>query len=279
MVTETSNPMVPSLFRIRKRWKETSDTFTLILESADGQNEFSFLPGQFNMLYPFGHGEVPISISGDPCVSNGVVHTIRNVGTVTNALSELKKGDMIGVRGPYGTGWPIQETKNKDVVIVAGGLGIAPLRPLIYHIISNRDYYGHVVIIYGARSPKEILYRKELEKWRGRFDLEVEVTVDTARGNWRGNVGVVTKFIGKAGFEPLKTSALICGPEVMMHFTIQELEKRGVGPDRTYLSMERNMKCAVGFCGRCQFGPYHICKDGPVFRFDKIMNLFGKREV
>jgi NAD(P)H-flavin reductase len=246
---------------------------------ADGATGFSFAPGQFNMLYVFGVGEVPISISGDPSSSPALHHTTRVVGIVTKAMRGLKRGDLIGVRGPFGSYWPVKEATGRDVVIVAGGIGLAPLRPALYHFMAQREQYGRITLLYGARSPEDILYRHELEHWRGKFDLEVYVTVDRAASGWRGNVGVVTKLIGRAPFDPLNAIALLCGPEVMMRFTIMELERRGVTPDRTYLSMERNMKCAVGFCGHCQYGPMFICKDGPVFRFDRIAKIFGVAEL
>jgi NAD(P)H-flavin reductase len=272
-------PMLPALFQIRAVRKETHDTFTLVLESANGRAEFSFRAGQFNMLYAFGVGEVPISISGDPTDSGVLVHTIRSVGTVTKAMRMLKRGDSLGVRGPFGSHWPVVEAAGSDIVIVAGGIGLAPLRPALYHILSQREKYGKVVLLYGTRSPDDILYRRELERWRSRFDLDVSITVDRAPSGWRGNVGVVTSFIQKAPFDPLNTVAMVCGPEIMMRFTVQELQKRGIRGEDTYVSMERNMKCAVGFCGHCQYGPVFVCKDGPVFPYNRVKDLFTLREI
>jgi NAD(P)H-flavin reductase len=191
----------------------------------------------------------------------------------------LKRGDVVGVRGPFGSAWPIEESKGKDVVIVAGGIGLAPLRPAIYQLLRNREQYGKVVLLYGTRSPHDILFKQELEQWRSRFDFDVFVTVDRGIGGWRGSVGVVTTLIPRAPFDPSGVVAFLCGPEVMMRFTVRDFQKLGVSMDRTYLSLERNMKCAVGFCGHCLFGPAFICKDGPVFRYDSIRELFGKREV
>jgi len=228
---------------------------------------------------------VPISISGNPVPRrDGVprprlVHTIRAVGTVTKAIRKLKRGDVLGVRGPFGSHWPIEEAVGKDIVMVAGGIGLAPLRPALDQLLSQRENYGKVVLLYGTRSPEDILYRRELERWRARFDLEVQVTVDRAMSPWQGNVGVVTTLIPRAPFDPLRAVAMICGPEVMMRFTILELQKRGVGTEHIFISMERNMKCAIGFCGHCQFGPTFVCKDGPVFRYDRIQEWFGKREI
>lgn len=272
-------PMTPLPYRIRQVIRDTHDVFTLRLQPANGSQCPAFSPGQFNMLYVFGVGEVPISISGDPSKPGTLVHTTRAVGTITKAMSSLKRRDVVGVRGPFGSTWPIEESKGKDVVIVAGGIGLAPLRPAIYQLLRNREQYGKVVLLYGTRSPHDILFKQELEQWRSRFDFDVFVTVDRGIGGWRGSVGVVTTLIPRAPFDPSAAVAFLCGPEVMMRFTVRDLQKLGISMDRTYLSLERNMKCAVGFCGHCQFGPAFICKDGPVFRYDSISELFGKREV
>ena len=279
MMTGLSGPMVPSPFRVQRVRRETYDTFTLELEPANGADGFSFAAGQFNMLYMFGVGEVPISISGDPTKPETLVHTVRAVGAVTQAICRLKRGGVLGVRGPFGSHWPVEEAAGSDVVIVAGGIGLAPLRPAIYYLLSNREKYGRLALVYGARTLQDLLYQVELEKWRGHFDLEVEVTVDTVATSYRGNVGVVTTLIPRVQFDPLHTVAMVCGPEVMMRFTLRELEGRGIGPENIFISMERNMKCAVGFCGHCQFGPTFVCKEGPVFRYGQIQAFFAKREV
>ncbi|MBW1917381.1 MAG: FAD/NAD(P)-binding protein [Deltaproteobacteria bacterium] len=273
------NPMQPQLFQIRRVRKETRDTFTLALQPTSGTAPFCFLPGQFNMLYAFGVGEVPISISGNPADPQTLVHTIRAVGTVTRSIQQLKPGGILGVRGPFGTHWPVVEATGYDMVIVVGGLGLAPLRPAIYHILAQRHTYGNFELIVGARTPGDLLYYQELEKWRGRFDFRVHVTVDSAGPEWRNNVGVVTTLIPRARFDPLHTVALICGPGVMMRFTIKELLERGVKPENIYLSMERNMQCGIGLCGHCQLGPYFICKDGPVFSYQRIQKWFELREI
>jgi NAD(P)H-flavin reductase len=270
--------MLPSLYRIRHRHKENDDTFTLELEPTNGGRP-RFAAGQFNMLYVFGVGEVPISISGDPAETNKLTHTTRAVGTVTRAMSKLRQGDTLGVRGPFGSHWPIVEATGSDIVLVAGGIGLAPLRPALYQIFARREQFGKIVLLYGARTQEDMLYRSELEQWRARFDAEVHVTIDRATGNWRGNVGAVTSLIPRAPFYPPDTVAMICGPEVMIRFTVQALQKRGVPAEQIYISMERNMKCAVGFCGHCQFGPKFICKDGPVFRYDQVQAFIGKWEV
>ncbi|MEO5336188.1 MAG: FAD/NAD(P)-binding protein [Magnetospirillum sp. WYHS-4] len=273
------DPMIPTPFKVTRVRRELADTFTLDLVPAEGRRPFAFQPGQFNMLYQFGIGEVPISISGDAADGGVLVHTIRAVGGVSNALTGLAAGDMVGVRGPFGSAWPMKEAEGADVVIVTGGIGLAPLRPAIYHVLANRKKYGRFIILYGARTPADILFRKELEGWRSRIDTYVDVTVDAAGTEWQGNVGVVPKLIPRADFDPANATVLVCGPEVMMRFTIQALNQRGVGDDRIWVSMERNMKCAVGFCGHCQFGPKFVCKDGPVFRFDTIRDIFQVREI
>jgi NAD(P)H-flavin reductase len=271
--------MIPLPYRVQQVWRETHDTFTLELQPTDGVPERSFIPGQFNMLYVFGAGEVPISISGDPNLRAALVHTTRAVGQVTNAMRRLKRGGMLGVRGPFGSHWPVQEAEGNDVVIVAGGIGLAPLRPALYHLLSRREKYGKIVLLYGTRGPSDILYRKELERWRAHLDLDVQVTVDRATDNWRGNVGVVTTLIPRAPFDPLNSTAMVCGPEVMMRFTAQELQRRGIPSENIFVSMERNMQCAVGFCGHCQFGPKFICKDGPVFHYSEIKEWLAKWEI
>jgi len=274
-----SDPAVPELFRIGRVKNETEDTFTLQLLPVAETTRISFLPGQFNMLYIFGVGEVPISISGDPADTSRLEHTTRRVGVVTKAMGLLKAGDTIGVRGPYGSHWPVAEEDGRDVVVVAGGIGLAPLRPVLYRLMSQRERYRKIVLLYGARTPEDILYKRELERWRGKFDLEVQVTVDRGASGWRGNVGVVTPLLSRAPFNPSNTIALVCGPEIMMRFAVIELQRRGVPPERTFLSLERNMKCALGYCGHCQYGPLFVCKDGPVFRFDRIASIFNRGEI
>jgi len=278
-MTALPDPMLPQRYRIQRVRREIPDTFTLELEPENGVDIPQFATGQFNMLYVFGVGEIPISISGDPAKSKLLVHTTRAVGTVSKAMRALKANDVIGVRGPFGSYWPIKQAEGKDIVIAAGGIGLAPLRSVMYHIISHRERYGKAVLLYGARTPEDILYRHELEQWRAKFDLEVDVTVDRATGSWRGSVGVVTRLIPRASFDPHNTIAMVCGPEIMMRFTAAGLEQRGVALENIYVSMERNMKCAIGMCGHCQYGPNFVCKDGPVFQYSQIQGLLSKWEV
>ncbi len=279
MIANLADPMLPQLYRVQRVRREIPDTFTLELEPEEGVEFPPFASGQFNMLYVFGVGEIPISISGDPARRRPLVHTTRAVGTVSKAMRELKPDDVIGVRGPFGSHWPIERAMSRDVVIVAGGIGLAPLRSAMYQVISEREKYGKVVLLYGARTPEDILYRREVEHWRAHFDLEVYVTVDNATGKWRGSVGVVTRLIPRAPFDPLNTVAMVCGPEVMMRFTAAELQKRGVAAENMYVSMERNMKCAIGLCGHCQYLPHFVCKDGPVFQYSQVQELLTKWEV
>jgi len=272
------DPMLPAFHRIQKVWRETSDVFTMDLKAMTHSGS-SHLPGQFNMLYVHGVGEVPASMSGDAAKPNGFIHTIRAVGAVTKAMQKLKRGDMVGVRGPFGSHWPLRESTGNDVVLIAGGIGLAPLRPALYALLADREKYGKVILLYGTRTPTDIVYRKELEAWRARFDLEISVTVDHASDVWKGNVGFVTSLIRKASFDPPHTTAFLCGPEVMMRYSAIELLKRGVDRDQIYFSMERNMKCAVGFCGHCQFGPTFVCKDGPIFAFSRLQEWLAKGEI
>ena len=275
----TANPMLTHPYSIKRIQQETHDTFTLELKPKSNIQTVSFAPGQFNMLYVLGVGEVPISISGDPAEPDVLIHTTRAVGAVTNAMRKLRRGDLIGVRGPFGTSWPMEEAKGCDVVIVAGGIGMPPLRPSVYQLLSQRREYGKVFVLYGARTPADLLYQQEMEQWRARSDLHVDITVDRALRWWRGNVGVVTTLIPKADFDPTSTIAMMVGPEIMMRFTIAELQKRGLPDESIYISMERNMKCGVGLCGHCQLGPFFVCKDGPVFRYDRVKPFLGKGEI
>ncbi len=276
-VPDAATPfMAPRWCRVVDRWEETHDTFTIVLEAP---GDFSFRPGQFNMLYPFGTGESAVSISGDPAEPERLVHTIRRVGKVTEALSGLRPGDQVGVRGPFGTPWPLGYSVGRDVVIVAGGIGVAPLRPAIREILTNRDRYEQVAVLIGTRSPRDLPFIEEIQDWRGRFDLDVQVTVDSAATSWRGRVGVVTTLIPIAHVDYEQAVALVCGPEIMMRFTAAELMKRGMPASRIFISMERNMKCGIGVCGHCQFGPHFVCRDGPVLAYDVIDRLLDIREV
>lgn len=274
-MTETPDAMVPAVARVLRRRRETPDVCTLELETPAEYPGFA--PGQFSMLYAPGVGEVPISMSGDP-ERGGVVHTIRAVGPVSRALADLGRGATLGVRGPFGNGWPLHEAAGRDVLIMAGGLGLAPLRPLLYRIFARPDAYRRITLLYGTRGPEDILFGRELARWEERTGADIRVTVDHATTQWHGPVGVVTALLAPGQFDPDNSVAYLCGPEVMMRFSIAALTELGLPGERIYVSMERNMKCAVGFCGHCQFGPHFICRDGPVFRYDHVSGLFGLRE-
>lgn len=272
--------MVPIQWRVAERWEETYDVFSFALEPVEDGIDARFEPGQFNMLYAFGTGESALSISGDSDVSsNRLVHTVRRVGTVTDALFRLDEGDSVGVRGPFGSPWPMDALKGKDVLFIAGGIGLAPLRPAILHALNQNKAFGKLSLLSGSRSPSDVLYLKEIQKWRDSGDIDCLITVDHSEGLWHEYVGVVTKLIQKADFDPGNAAALICGPEIMMRYACNELRNCGVPEESIYVTLERNMKCAAAFCGHCQLGPEFICKDGPVFRYDRVAFWLSQREV
>ncbi|MGZ8715979.1 MAG: FAD/NAD(P)-binding protein [Gaiellaceae bacterium] len=269
-------PMAPVPFRVARKRRELHDTWTLALEPVAG-DRLRPAPGQFTMLYAFGIGEVPISVSGD--TTGPLVHTVRAVGAVTRAICASRPGSVLGVRGPFGNSWPVDENAGSDIVIVAGGIGLAPLRPAVYQVLQHRSEYGEVALLYGARTPADLLYPTELQRLRGRFDLQVRVTVDSHETGWQGKVGVVPKLVTAAHFDPESAVALVCGPEIMIHYSAKALLERGVPADRIYISMERNMRCGLGHCGHCQLGPTLICRDGPVYRYDELEQLMAVREL
>jgi NAD(P)H-flavin reductase len=273
----SADPMLPSAYRVSEKRQELDDTWTLELEPT-GEDVGEFRPGQFAMLYAFGAGEVPISVSGGLDGKGRLTHTVRAVGAATRAICACEPGDSLGVRGPFGSEWPLAEAEGGDVVVVTGGIGLAPLRPAVKRLIANREAYGEVALLYGARSPEEMLYRSELDGWR-EAGIEIETTVDSAPAGWDGRVGLVTTLIADAAFEGERTTALICGPEVMMRFVATALRDRGVAPERIHVSLERNMKCAIGHCGHCQLAHQFVCKDGPVFPYNRIDALLGVREL
>lgn len=274
------DPMAPRFFSVSRRIRESADVATLDI-ALDGANAQAlvFRPGQFNMLYAFGVGEIPGSVSGDPAIGDRVTHTIRAVGAVSAALVKLKAGDPIGLRGPFGSSWPLDEAAGFDVLVVAGGIGLVPLRPVIYHLLRRRAEYGRVALLCGARTLDDMLFGEELDKWRRTPDFQLRVTLDRADRRWTGDVGYVTGLLPKARVDPVETVAFVCGPEVMIRATAQSLEDMGVAATRIFVSLERNMKCAVGLCGHCQFGPHFLCKDGPVYRYDRVRDFLAIREL
>jgi len=273
------DPMLPNPAVIRAIKPEANgiSTFSMEFVDADEAAAYRFQPGQFNMLYLPGFGEVAISLSSSPVEPRVMGHTVRVAGSVTRAISRLKVGDLVGVRGPYGSSWPLEKATDKSLVIVAGGIGLAPLRPVVLSILHQRDAFGRVVLLYGARTPGDLLYTGEFDQWQ-KGEIEVHVTVDLGDEHWRGDVGVVPQLFYRIRVDHRQTLVLTCGPEIMMRFVIYEALARRIPKDAIVLSMERNMKCAVGFCGHCQFGPTFICKQGPVLSFAAIEPFFGKED-
>ena len=262
--------MTPVMHRVRARRDDLSDTVTLLLEpfGSDQPALAPPAPGPFNRVWAFGIGAAPISVADVDAVP--LVHTIRRVGAVTEALWGAQVGDLVGVRGPFGTGWDVEGARGRDVLVVAGGLGLAPVRPIVQHVLDHRDDYGRFAVLVGAREPDALLYREELERWRGRLDIEVEVTVDTAPPRWRGDVGLVTELLRRAPVDFARATTFVCGPEIMMRFVAQGVIDAGGDPSSVFVSLERNMHCAIGHCGHCQLGPAFICKDGPVLAWSQI---------
>jgi NAD(P)H-flavin reductase len=252
-------------------------TYALTFADPQLQERYHFLPGQFNMLSLPGIGEAAISMSSDPEAPGAFLHTIREAGNVTAAINRLRTGDAIGVRGPFGSAWPMAQAEGLDLIIVSGGIGLAPLRPAIYHAIRHRQQYGQVTVLTGARAPADLLYPDEYDAWRAQ-DVEVIVTVDRADNGWRGHVGVVPMLFYKLRPDPRRTVVLTCGPEIMMRFVVYEALARRIPKQRVFVSLERNMKCAIGLCGHCQFGPVFLCKEGPVLSYDRIEPFFGVEE-
>ncbi len=267
LLLHPADPLVPVMLDVLARRQETEDTTTLELDPGGG---LAFAPGQFMMLWAFGTGEAAISISGDPADRGRLVHTVRALGPTTQAICAARPGERLGVRGPFGRPWPVDEAQGRDVVIVAGGIGLAPLRPALLHVLAAREHYGRVSLLYGGRTPDMLLFTDELDAWREAAEIEVAVTVDAADPGWRGRVGVVPGLLAGARFDPANAVAMVCGPEIMMRASAAALLDRGLPAERIHLSMERNMQCGFGRCGHCQLGPTLVCRDGPVYRYDEI---------
>lgn len=253
-------------------------TYWLEFDDPAIQEKYQFGPGQFNMLYVPGYGEAAISISSDPSQKGRLGHTIRFVGNVTGAFKRMEVGARVGVRGPFGNQWPLASLKSQDVVLATGGIGLAPLRPVIYSILNNRADYGRVILVYGSRTPRDLLYQGEFDEWE-KGGIETLISVDRADENWRGHVGVVPMQFYRLRIEAEKTSVLCCGPEIMMRFVVYEALARRIPQDRIFLSLERNMKCGQGFCGHCQLAPFFVCKDGPVFDYTTLEPFFQVEDL
>ena len=269
-------PMLPYWAEVIEVQDEAPGISTYWLRFADEslQNSYTFQPGQFNMLYMPGRGESAISISSNKSLKDRIGHTVRLAGNVTQGINKLTPGDLIGIRGPFGSYWPLEACKGQDVVIAAGGIGLPPLRPVLYHIMENRQDFGRVFLLYGARTPGDLQFQREYQTWKN-AGIELTITVDRGDENWTGQVGVVPILFYHLRIDPLKSIILTCGPEIMIRFVIYEALARRIPPERIYVSLERNMKCGLGFCGHCQLGPYFVCKDGPVFSFQQIQPFFN----
>ena len=288
-VDPRQNSFVPRVFTVTGKTRETADTVTIKAHSGDGGVQLEARPGQFNMLYVHGIGEIPVSLSA--VGSDGsLLHTVRRVGPVSKALGNLRIGESFGVRGPYGTHWPLESLHGRSVIVLAGGLGLAPLRPAIHHLLKFRDAFGEVGIYCGARSPADRIFASEFSRWQrekppatGAKSIQVRVTVDRvpdqAKAAWHGEIGVVTSLLPRSIPDPVNAAAMICGPEVMMRHAVQDLLQLGIAKEHIYLSLERNMKCAVGLCGHCQLSRYFVCRNGPVFSFDAVEHLLTVKEL
>jgi NAD(P)H-flavin reductase len=274
------NPWVAHLARIVAIRQEVPGVATYDLEFDDPSTAatYRFAPGQFNMLYMPGFGESAISISSNPAQHDLLSHTIREAGNVTQAISRMKVDERIGVRGPFGSSWPVANCSGRDVVLACGGIGLAPLRPAIYEIMNHRDDYGRVILLYGARTPSGLLYTSEYDSWRAK-DIEIEITVDIGEADWNGHIGVVPLLFYQHRLQADRTTVMSCGPEIMMRFVVFEALARKIRPENIFVSMERNMSCAMGFCGHCQIGPHFVCKDGPVFDYRQAEPFFNLEDL
>ncbi len=268
----------PALYRVVARRRETDDVVTLMLESLDGER-LSFRSGQFNMLSAIGVGEVAVSVSGSPNDLGPLRHTVRDLGAVSHALCSSAVGDVIGVRGPFGTDWGVTGTlTSKDTAVVAGGIGLAPLRGAIEELVAARsEGSGRVFVLVGAREPAQLVFLDDLAAWE-EAGAVVLSTVDRSAPGWSGRVGLVTTLLGNAGFDASHCRVLMCGPEIMMRFTARALDELGVSPESIWVSLERNMQCGLGWCGHCQLGPLLLCRDGPVVNYLEAGTLMNERE-
>lgn len=267
----------PAAMQIAAIRPEIEGVFTLDLRfpHLSGHASYHFQPGQFNMLYLPGVGEAAISLSGAADDPDHWRHTVRVAGRVTYSLLHYQIGDTLGVRGPFGQGWPIEEWCGEDVILVAGGIGLAPLRPVIYELLRRRADFGRITLIYGARTPETLLYPTEYAAWE-QGGIAILTTVDRAAPDWSGRLGVVTLLLDRLLLQrSARTHVAMCGPEVMMRYTAISARKRGIPDEHQWVSLERNMQCAAGLCGHCQLGPMFVCKDGPVFRLDRVRPLLA----
>jgi len=273
------DPWLPVEATITDVRRETADvaTYTLVFRDPAIRRQYAFQAGQFNMLGFLGIGEAPVSISSDPGLPTALQHTIRAVGDVTNAISRLKVGDVVGLRGPFGRPWPMREAEGRDLLVIGGGIGLAPLRAVLEQAFGERERYGQITILYGAKTVQDLVFTADFDRWRAQPDTRLLLTVDRAdSASWPYSVGVVPVLFDKVDLDPARTVAMVCGPEVMMHFVAVDLLKRGLAPGRLFLSYERRMRCGVAQCGHCFLGPKFVCQDGPVFRYSQLYGLFVK---
>ena len=273
-----ANPYLIHSARIVEKKHESPDivSFRLKLTDPDVQQNFVFQAGQFNMLYAFGVGEVAISIVSDPDEPGFLDHTIRIVGRTTQVMGRMSVGDSLGIRGPFGQGWPMEKAKGKDVLVITGGLGCAPVVGAIEYMFRRRSQYGTIKILHGVKAPPDLLYRERFDEWRKQPNTDVFLTSDEPGKTWHYHVGVVTELFDGIDFDSERTLVMMCGPEIMMRVSMNMLTHRGLRPDRMYVSLERHMECGIGLCGHCQLGPFFLCKDGPVMRLDRVMPFLGK---
>jgi NAD(P)H-flavin reductase len=276
---ELTSAMAPVPYRVRSRIVESPDSATLCLEPV-AESLRAPQPGEFMMLYAFGVGEAAISISGDPTVTDGsITHTIRAVGAVSRALHNAEPGSVVGVRGPFGTTWGLEEAAGRDLVMVAGGVGLCPLRPAVLGALAGRSRYGKVTLVVGARSRADFVFAEQLEKWAEDPQIELHVTVDVPVQGWRGEVGLVTEPLHRLTLDPDRTTAFLCGPEPMLRFGAEALLAKGLPAQNIRVSLERNMQCGIGWCGHCQLGPLLLCRDGPVVGYDVAGPLLSVKEL
>lgn len=273
-----TSPHLPHPARIVDRIQESDSIFTLRLRFADPaqQTDYRFQPGQFNMVYLPGVGEVPISLSSDPEEREGFAHTIRVAGRVTQGLAKLKAGDEVGLRGPYGRGWPLDSSEGKDVVIVTGGLGCAPVVAVIHYVLKRRERFRRLIILQGVKHSHDLIWRASYERWSQAPNTQVLIAANATEALWPWHVGSPVDLVSQADFDPAQAVAMICGPEGMMVAAARALATRGLPESDIHVSLERNMQCALGLCGHCQMGGYFLCKDGPVFAYDKVKFLLEK---
>jgi NAD(P)H-flavin reductase len=274
----TSNglSLIPCPAEIVEKRPETRGIYTFRLRVKDQGKRaaFRFRPGQFNMVYVFGVGEVPISIASDPDDVDGLDHTVRVVGNVTGVLERLNVGDVVGLRGPYGSWWPMDEAQGRDVIAITGGLGCAPVVSVISYVVRRRAMFGALKILHGVKAPNDLVYRRQFQAWAKHPNTEVHLTTDQPDRRWRHHTGVVTTLLNQVAIDRTNSVVMMCGPEGMMRAATAHLLQGGMGEERIYVSIERNMKCAVGLCGHCQLGSEYICKTGPVFRYDRVRRWF-----